>query len=280
MSIYFRSTFIFFGILFSIQVFSKNLKEINIKNDFFSSKGTKEKLLVFKSISPLYKKEAKYEGYYLNDLFKEKGIDITKIEMINFIAKDDFRIAIPSSFILKYNPFLAIRDTSLSKGKNWRIVRDGGRKIDGGPYYLMWESGNKRIPENYWAFGVVRIQFSTFKEIYGSIVPDDPKEQLPMQGFQVFQTSCTGCHSVNLVGGSLGLEMNVPKNFVEYLQKDFILEYTKSPQSFRVNAKMPPQGGFLTDEEIKSLIEYLEYMKQKKICSTEKECIKMQDKLN
>jgi mono/diheme cytochrome c family protein len=268
---------IFIFIIFSFMAYPNDEKFINIKDYFFKNPESKLKLEFFEATAPLYKKQKTYEGYYLKSLFKLKNIDITKLDVITFEAKDGFKITIQASFIDKYNPFLAIRDNSLPAGKDWEVVRDGGRMIDGGPYFLMWAKNKYKIPSEYWAFGVTKILFSTFKEAYGDSIPLNTKNSAIMNGFQVYQSSCSGCHSVNLVGGSFGLEMNVPKNFTEYLSKEFILSYSKSPASYRANAKMPAQN-FLSNDEINSVITYLEAMKLNKICNLEKQCQKLMDK--
>lgn len=266
-----------FFLFANLQSFSNENSFIDIQNYFMKDQKINSKLELMAAKSPLYKKQKKYEGYSLKYLFKLKNIDISKLDVVTFKAKDGFKITISGTFIEKNNPFLAVRDTSLPVGKNWEVVAEGGRKIDGGPYYLMWDIDKYSVPENYWAFGVVSISFTTFKEAFGASVPLDLKNKFVMSGFQVYQTSCSGCHSVNLVGGDLGLEMNVPKNFTEYLSKEFILNYAKSPTSYRVNAKMPPQH-FLSDKEINSVITYLEAMKLNKICNSDKQCQKRMDK--
>jgi mono/diheme cytochrome c family protein len=261
-------------LFFTSHISALTRDSIILDDSFFTENSKKLKIERFEAISPLYKIKKNYDGYYLKDIFKFKNIDILKLDVVTFEAKDGFKISIPASFINENNPFLSIRDTSLANGKNWEEVKDGGRIIDGGPYYLMWDLKKYKVPENYWAFGVVKILFQSFKETYGESIPENTSNKKIMQGFQIYQSSCSGCHSVNLVGGTLGLEMNVPKNFTEYLSKKFIISYSKSPSSYRANAKMPPQH-FLTVNEINLVISYLEAMKFNKICNTDDNCQKI-----
>ena len=58
-------------------------------------------------------------------------------------------------------------------------------------------------------------------------------------GFQIYQKSCSACHSINLNGGDLSVEMNVPKTFTEHYSNEYIINYAQSPTSYRANAKMP-----------------------------------------
>ena len=253
---------------------SNNKLIFNIQSDFFQKAKKKRQLITYKTKTPLYKKISSYDGYDLLNLFQENNIDIHKYDMIVFSAKDNFKINIPSAFILKYKPFLAVRDSTLPSGIDWAVVRDEGRIIDGGPYYLMWDMRNTDIPPNFWVFGVSDIILGSFKETYAHSAPSDTNKLNVMRGFQIFQESCAGCHSVNFSGGDFGPEMNVPRNFTEYFTRKFIKSYVKSPQSYRANAKMPPQHS-LTNLEVELVIDYLEEMKKNKICSSESTCRKL-----
>ncbi|WP_397600135.1 c-type cytochrome [Silvanigrella sp.] len=269
--------YIFIFLFFTNHILANTREPILLDESFFTEHNKKLKRDQFEATSLLYKKKKTYDGYYLKDIFKFKNIDILKLDVVTFDAKDGFKISIPASFINENDPLLSIRDASLAIGKNWEEVQDGGRIIDGGPYYLMWDLKKYKVPENYWAFGVVKILFQSFKETYGESIPENTSNKKIMQGFQIYQSSCSGCHSVNLVGGTLGLEMNVPKNFTEYLSKRFIISYSKSPSSYRANAKMPPQH-FLSVNEINLVIAYLEAMKYNKVCNTDDSCQKLVSK--
>ena len=72
------------------------------------------------------------------------------------------------------------------------------------------------------------------------------------------------CHSVNGVGGTIGIDLNVPRNVFEYWQADKLPSMVANPASFRRNAKMPsfealgPQG-------ISNVLAYVKHMKAHKI---------------
>jgi hypothetical protein len=48
------------------------------------------------------------------------------------------------------------------------------------------------------------------------------------------------CDSLNVVGGSMAPEFNVPKNITEYWKGDNIIAFAKNPKSFRRSSIMPP----------------------------------------
>lgn len=261
-----------------ISVFFVNLNtslfatEFNLNKNFFNNLNLS--IIEFKSTSPLYKNIRSYKCYNLKDILNKVKYNKSKYDVLTFIAKDDFKISIPILFIDKYISYIAIKDLSLKDSRDWEIVRDGGRILDAGPYYLMWKSTDP-IPNEYWAFGVVKIQFSNMKEAYGNAIPPSQYDENIIMGFQIYQKSCSACHSINLNGGDLGVEMNVPKNFTEYYSNEYIINYAQSPTSYRANAKMPSIN--LIQKEIELFLSYLKVMKNNKICNKNDECQKMLD---
>lgn len=65
------------------------------------------------------------------------------------------------------------------------------------------------------------------------------------------------------MGGTVGVELNVPRKVFEYWQSDELPEFTASPARFRRNDKMPPFGQ-LGREAIAEILHYVEHMKQRK----------------
>lgn len=242
-------------------------------NDLFFNKLALEKTS-FKAISPLYKNSRFFEGYKFNDVLSKINYNKENDDVVTFIAKDNFKISIPIFIIKKYHPFLAAKDLSIKNSHNWEKVRDGGRILDGGPYYLMWNNQDS-LSDEYWVFGVTKIKLTNYKEAYGNSAPLHTSNEKILQGFQVYQRTCSACHSMNLSGGTLGVEMNVPQNFTEYYSEKHIINYAKLPSAYRANAKMPPVK--LTESEANQFLAYLKYMKGIKICKNDAECQKLMD---
>ena len=91
------------------------------------------------------------------------------------------------------------------------------------------------------------------------------------RGFVVFKENCIGCHSVNLVGGDLAPELNVPKNVTEYWRTADIRALVRDASSYRARSKMPPFPQ-LADADLDALLSYLEAMKRQKICDARRPC--------
>jgi mono/diheme cytochrome c family protein len=76
------------------------------------------------------------------------------------------------------------------------------------------------------------------------------------------------CHSLNGVGGLVGVELNVPKNITEYWKAEELAAFVAKPESFRRNGKMP---GFehLGEETITEILKYIQHMGRHKLSPNE-----------
>jgi cytochrome c2 len=72
------------------------------------------------------------------------------------------------------------------------------------------------------------------------------------------------CHSVNGVGGTIGIDLNVPRNVFEYWQADKLPAMVANPAAFRRNAKMPSFEG-LGPQGVSNVLAYVKHMKAHKV---------------
>jgi mono/diheme cytochrome c family protein len=91
-----------------------------------------------------------------------------------------------------------------------------------------------------------------------------PTESLT-RGYKIFKQNCVACHSLNLQGGVVGPELNVPKNILEYEDRKFLKEFIGNPSSFRARSKMPAFNSTLSDQEIDDILDYLAWMGKHKL---------------
>ena len=77
---------------------------------------------------------------------------------------------------------------------------------------------------------------------------------------------------MNLIGGRLGPELNVPKNITTYRSRSLLLAFMKHPQSFRAGSLMPPSH--LNDAQLNQVLDYLEAMAKVQVCTTAEACQK------
>lgn len=83
--------------------------------------------------------------------------------------------------------------------------------------------------------------------------------------------NCPSCHSVNLVGGDLGPEPNVPRNVTEYWSAAHLAAFVKAPETYRARSKMPGFG-HLADAECAAILTWIATMRGRKICPDGKAC--------
>jgi len=208
----------------------------------------------------VFKRDKKYEAIplkpYLRKLIAENNLDTTNTEIV-FLCKDGYNPTMPLSLVLSQQPYLAIRDLEAAEGKNWLDTLQGKWS----PFYLVWDHLEKDAKGFTWPYGLKYLHFTASDKVFKDAIPED---EAHMAGFDLYREKCMKCHSVNMVGGIMGPEFNIPKNITEYWKKSDIFAFVKNPYSYRYNSKMPPVAG-ITDAELESIYTYLEYMGTQKI---------------
>jgi mono/diheme cytochrome c family protein len=230
---------------------------------------------------PVYKSKKTYDAFKLDDVLKlvnpgtndtvtnagsngssTTGSSAGAYDEIVFQAADGYAPSISTAKLAGHPAFLAYQEHARPDGKRWETIEQGKTKLTPAPYYLVWKEGEK-IGESYpWPYQLVRIELVSFKGKYAKIYPEHAKPDSPeMKGFTLFKDSCIRCHSVNLIGGDIGPELNTPKNVIEYWNEDTLRAFIKNPGTFRAKDKMPafPQ---LTNEDLDSIFAYFKYLKE------------------
>ncbi len=245
-------------------------KEWDIHKAFLeNSSDIHKNTVIIQTPTELYGPKGRFEGIDFLKFLAQKNISIENMDLITFIAVDGYKVSIPLSYIKKYSPILAFKQVGARAGK-WDTVWFDNAKVQGGPYYLIWTQG-EAVPISYWPYAIVKFSLQNYSEIYGKSAPPFSASNKVKAGFEIFQTTCAPCHSVNLQGGDKGPEMNVPKNFTEYLSEDFIKNYVKSPLSYRANSRMLSLA-HLSPENMEDLLLYLNEMKKHKVCKSQEDC--------
>ena len=165
---------------------------------------------------PAYKREMHYEAWSLSDVLallpdveaRARRDDTA----ITFVASDGYRATGPLRAIwnARRRGFVAFRDVE-ADARKWKPLRAGKSRITPAPFYLVWTGA--RDPALPWPYQLVRIELAPLGEVFAQAFPRDPAAR---PGFDVFRANCMSCHSVNLAGGSVGPELNVPRNVTEY----------------------------------------------------------------
>jgi mono/diheme cytochrome c family protein len=182
-----------------------------------------------------------------------------------FQAADGYSPSVARAKLEGHPAYLAYQEHG--RKDRFEKVRQGKAMISPAPFYLVWGDG-KKIGEEYpWPYQLVKIELVSFREKYAKIYPQDAKpDSSEMRGFVMFKNQCIRCHSVNLVGGDIGPELNTPKNVLEYWNEKTLHAFVKDASSFRAKSKMPPFP-HLTDSDVDDIFSYFRYLRDHRSAS-------------
>lgn len=238
-----------------------NEKEIDLYT-LLNGKDSLRPVLVDIDYDPYFQTSKQYKGYLINDVIdlaiKKYGIDTTN-KLLFFECKDGYAPFMDISKVLSTrNGYIVFKDMGEKNAKNWNDSLIG--KFS--PYYLVWKNTSKDDVNYVWPFGLSKLTLSEINEVYNAILPSGNPSI--MKGFNLFTNTCIRCHSINQIGGTMGPELNGPKNITEYWKEEDIINFAKDPKSYRYNSRMPPITK-LSDADFKDIISYLKHMKMYKL---------------
>ena len=224
---------------------------------------------------PVHKKPKRYTGYLLTDLLRRAWPDVdrwaTQGAELVFHCADGYAPSMDLARALSAEGIVAVRDLDRPANDPWEPFSQGKEMITPAPFYLVWR-GIDGADANYkWPYQLVSLSVESFDRRYEKAAPPQGASEEARRGFRLFVQNCASCHSVNLAGGDLGPELNVPRNITEYWPAEHLAAFIKAPESYRAGSKMPGFG-HLTDAEHVSLLAYLAAMRERKICPDGKAC--------
>ena len=204
----------------------------------------------------------RYEGYALADvLHSTMSLDErdTDADEVFFQCADGYTPSMPLRIALSDGGVLATRDRSVPRDVRWKPFRHGKEMITPGPFYLVWPSDPDK---HIWPYQIQSLVVANRDEVYKPTYPSQsPQAEL---GYRLFRGNCIACHSINLVGGALGPELNIPKNVTEYWDDATLRALIRDASAFRARSKMPAFPSF-SPSDIEAIVGYLRDMASRKI---------------
>lgn len=213
---------------------------------------------------PVYGKSKHYEGFWLEDVLRLAGMRLDGEKVLVFTSLDGYQARLSQLGLPHAKPMLAVRDLDYPMG--WEVITHGKENLTPGPYYLVWQtSAGSKVAGLPWPYQINRLELRNAAESQQQLLPKgaDARPDV-LRGFSLFMKSCISCHSVNLEGGVLGPELNIPKNITEYRDRSYLIEFIKDPNSFRAKSKMPAFNSSLSTEKIEDVLRYFEWMRDYK----------------
>lgn len=227
------------------------------------SKGVNAEQVIEVPHDTVYQTRKRYRGVtferYLQDCrFSTNGT--TPNTVVQFVCDDGYNPIASLATLLHDGAFIATSDLEAPPGKTWVPFLSGKALRDPGPFYLVWPGKTIAGEGHPWPYGMTALRIGNEKALLG---PAMPKSAVVQRGFALFRANCITCHSINGVGGKVGVDLNVPLNVFEYWQADKLAVMVANPTAIRANAKMPPFEQ-IGQENIRAVLAYIEYMKEHK----------------
>jgi mono/diheme cytochrome c family protein len=214
---------------------------------------------------PVYKQPKRYRGMSLPGYLNRRGLmrhDTGPDTQVELKCADGYNPIIPLRAVIRDRAFLASGDLDAPSGQNWIPFAEASSRLNPGPFYLVWPESTPEA--NAWPYGIVAIRVGTTVALLG---PALPRSERFRQGFMLFRVNCMVCHSVNGIGGTVSMDLNVPLNVFEYWQADKLQAFVADPEQFRRNGRMP-SFDHLGPTAISDMLKYVEHMKQYKSLGT------------
>lgn len=211
------------------------------------------------SHDPYYEAKKEFFAVPAASLLKA-GFDLTERQIhdatFSLEATDGYQVEIPGESLSESRAYFAYQD---ARGA-WEPI--GSKKANPGPLYLVW-SGKQPAHDGKHPrpWGVVRIR-KLEGDRFEHIRPPEGfgEDRSAEQGYELFSSRCLRCHSINREGGSVGPELNVPRNILEYRDREQLAAFIENPQSFRYSAM--PAHPDLGKQDLKNILDYLALMGQ------------------
>jgi mono/diheme cytochrome c family protein len=225
---------------------------------------------------PLFGGTVRYDGYQLTDVLTQAGISACSSQQITFKAKDGYTVKRPLHDFFpdkssNTSAYLAIGEQGAKKDRPWRTLKEGREDVTPAPYALIWAGDHTTVSKDRpWPHMIVEIAFSAISEDPRS--PGNDAPEAVKKGASLYTNNCSACHSINLSGGIIGPELNVPMNVTEYWSEPMLYQVINDPTSVRAGSRMPGYA-HLPKADIESIVGYIRFMKNKKVCSDKASCV-------
>lgn len=169
------------------------------------------------------------------------------------VSRADFESGKLANFFLAYG-----EGGSRFKSK----ILQGKAEVSPEPFYAV-ATEKESFRTLSWPYEIVAIELVDFKKNFPALYATG-MDKSAIAGFDVFRKECLKCHSLNLQGGDIGPELNVPRNITEYRDEVFLRSFIRNASAYRAKSKMQ-SFAHLSDAQISDVIAYLKAMRRHKV---------------
>jgi mono/diheme cytochrome c family protein len=210
-----------------------------------------KKIRVFE---PYEERPAEFYAFPFNAVLDEVyGEDWRTQEEVLLTCADGYQPTFPVRRLLEYDAWLAFDRVDASSFSILKLESGKRRRVDLSPYYLIWDNADDpalRGEGDYgWPYQLIGIDFIRAQDRFPNMTPAEGSSAQALAGFAAFRVHCTRCHAINGEGGSVGPELNVPRNPVEYREEAWLRQWIDDPSSLIAGARMPAFNKTVADRE-------------------------------
>lgn len=177
------------------------------------------------------------------------------------VSRADFDAGKLNNFFLAYGESTGAASGEEGDRFSSRIMQ-GKAEISPEPFYAV-ATEKTSFHTLSWPYEIVAIELVDFKKTFPALFITG-MDKNASAGFQLFRQECVKCHSLNLQGGDIGPELNVPRNITEYRDEAFLKSFIRDASAYRAKSKMQ-SFAHLSDQQIADVIAYLKLMQRHKI---------------
>ena len=184
-------------------------------------------------------------------------------EEVLLTCADGYQPTFPVQRLLEYEAWLAFDRVDGSSFSILKLESGKRRRVDLSPYYLIWDNTDDPVLRGEgdygWPYQLIGIDFTRAQDRFPNMTPAEGASAQALAGFAAFRVHCTRCHAINGEGGSVGPELNVPRNPVEYREAAWLRQWIDDPSSLIASARMPAFNKAVADRErvIEDIMAYL-----------------------
>lgn len=188
-------------------------------------------------------------GVPIEDLMHHLGA-VPACNLVIAISDDEYRGHYPRAYLAQHHPLLVL-DVN-GKAPSGGPKDSHGHGSDMGPYMISHPNftssfeilGNAEEPQIPW--GVVRIEFSDQKTVFGTIAPRGPHADDPgvVAGYRIALQNCFRCHNSGADGGQKSKVTWAVLSALATSSPGFFASYVRDPHARNPKAQMPANPSY------------------------------------
>lgn len=197
---------------------------------------------------------------------------LTGQETIELISTDQFSVLVPARYLLNCKAQDSIAYLAIEPKSKWPILFNGTHTT-AGPYSVIWTNPKwSYISDEYWAWSVNKVKILKPQSHATAIAPPKlaktAKNHAVLNGYKQYISHCASCHTINHIGkASIGPDLTPPHSPLDlYPNHKNLMKFIRDPAAMRYPKPTRMSGSTKTglhDDDLKDLIAYFNYMKNK-----------------